>query len=91
MATYLVERYAPWLLEESLEAFAARLEEAARCMRDAGVGVVYRHSAFVRAELSCLCLFDAPSEEAVREANDRAGAVLDRVVEVELALPADRL
>jgi hypothetical protein len=44
---------------------------------------------FVPGEERCMCLFEGPSAEAVRQANVRTGLPLERIVEATNISPAD--
>ena len=46
-----------------------------------GRTVRYIRSTFVPGEPRCMCLLEAPTEQAVRELNDRAKIPYTRVVE----------
>ena len=46
-----------------------------------GKDVRYIRSTFVPGEARCMCLFEAPTEQNVRELNDRAKIPYTRVVE----------
>ncbi len=47
-----------------------------------GTPVRYLRSTFIPGEEKCYCLFEGPSEETVREANERSEIPLTRVSEV---------
>ena len=81
MATYLVERHLPGFTTEQLPAAAGAAKAATEQMAQEGVPVRYLRSTFVPDEEKCFCLFNGPSVEAVREANERAGLPFDRILE----------
>jgi hypothetical protein len=81
MPKYMVERNLPGLTEEQLAAAAASATTATTRMANEGVPVRYLRSTFVPSEDKCFCLFEGPSAEAVREANERAGLPLERITE----------
>jgi hypothetical protein len=81
MPKYMVERNLPGLTEEQLAAAAASAKTATTLMANEGVPVRYLRSTFVPSEDKCFCLFEGPSAEAVREANERAGLPLERITE----------
>lgn len=65
----------PGLTAELLLEAQRLLHEAARRVSESGTsgaGVRYVGCTFVPAEQRCLCLFEAPSAEAVRRVNDIA-------------------
>jgi len=53
------------------------------------VPIRYLGSTFVPGEERCLCMFEGPSAEAVRQANVRAGLPLERIVEATNISPSD--
>jgi hypothetical protein len=73
MPTYLVERYLPGRDRAWLDAALARLP----IDRD---GVAYLGSTYVPSDDSCLCRFEAPSAEQVRDVNEVAGVPFARIV-----------
>lgn len=83
MAQYLVERYLPGITPEALKDAATRAKLTTTEMTKEGPPVRYRRSTYVPGEEKCFCLFDAPSAEAVREANDRAQIPFERIVEAQ--------
>ena len=50
-------------------------------MTQEGTPIRYLRSIFVPGEEKCFCLLEGPSEEAVKEANERAEIPLERIVE----------
>ena len=50
-------------------------------MTQEGTPIRYLRSIFIPGEDKCFCLFDGPSQDAVREANERANIPFERVVE----------
>jgi hypothetical protein len=80
---YLVERYLPGLDERALRASLARLPATTK-----GTPVRYLGSMIVPVDEACFCQFDAPSEDAVADANRRAGIPYDRIV-AAVAVPPD--
>jgi hypothetical protein len=73
---YIVERYLPGLDQQALVSSLEGLREATE-----GTSVTYLGSTIVPTDEACFCHFDGPSEEAVAEANRRAGLPFDRIVE----------
>lgn len=83
---YMVERSLPGISNEQLAgAQKAAIATAEQFSRE-GTPVRYLRSTFVPAEHRCLCLFEAPSGEAVRQVNEAAGLPFTRIVEA-LHLP----
>ena len=81
MATYIVERSLPGITPEQLTAAAEAAKRTTAEMTEEGTPVRYLRSTFLPGEEKCSCLFEGPSADAVREANDRAQIPYDRVVE----------
>ena len=83
---YMVERSLPGISNEQLAgAQQAAIRTADEFSRQ-GTPVRYLRSTFVPAESRCLCLFEAGSDEAVRQVNEAAGLPYTRIVEA-LHLP----
>ena len=72
MPNYIVERHLPRFTREQLAGAAARAKTVTGQMRTEGTPVRYLRSFFVPGEDKCYCLFEAPSPEVVRDANERA-------------------
>ena len=72
---YVVERYLPGVSRIALERQLERLAQMTR-----GTPVEYLGSTIVLEDEACFCQFEAPSEQAVAEANRRAGIPFDRIV-----------
>lgn len=72
---YVVERYLPGVSRAELERQLRRLEHVTR-----GTQVEYLGSTIVPDDEACFCQFDGPSEEAIVDANRRAGLPFDRIV-----------
>jgi len=89
MPKYMVERHLPGFKAEQLPGAAGLAKRATSEMAKEGVPVRYLGSTFVPGEERCLCMFEGPSAEAVREANVRAGLPLERIVEATNISPAD--
>jgi hypothetical protein len=81
MTQYLVERYLPGLTPEQLAAAAASAKRTTAAMTQEGTPVQYLRSTFIPGEEKCFCLFEGPSAEVVRTANDRAHIPYERIVE----------
>ena len=86
---YMVERHLPGFKAEQLPSAAAAAKRVTAQMAGEGVPVRYLGSTFVPGEERCMCLFEGPSAEVVREANVRAGLPLERIVEATNISPAD--
>ena len=76
---YLVEHYSPGLTVDGLGCWAALVRETAAAMRSEGSAVRYLRSTIVPADEALLCVFEADSEELVREVYARAGVPFERL------------
>lgn len=81
MPKYMVERHLPGITPEQLQAAAARAKSTTAEMSRQGTPVRYMRSTFVPGEDKCFCLFEGPSAEAVKEANEKAEIPFENVVE----------
>jgi hypothetical protein len=84
---YVVERYLPGLVPSELERMLDRLDWAAEGLLREGLAVRHLGSTVVPGDEACYCQFEAPSEAAVAEANQRAHAPFDRIVAAVSLLP----
>lgn len=82
LTLFLVERYLPGLTPTQVEELGRRLREAARELRGEGRNVEWLRSIGLIEDETCLCSFRAASAADVGEANDRAGAGYERILEV---------
>ncbi|MCA1791891.1 MAG: DUF4242 domain-containing protein [Thioalkalivibrio sp.] len=81
MAVYMVDRDLPGVdLPTLAGAQKAAIETSAR-FRAEGKSVRYIRSTFVPGESHCMCLFEAPTPDVVREVNEEAGIPFTRIVE----------
>jgi Protein of unknown function (DUF4242) len=76
---YLVEHYSPGLTVDGLGCWAARVRETAAALAIEGRAVRYLRSTIVPADEALLCVFEASSEELVREVYARAGVPFERL------------
>ena len=90
MAKYVVERYLPGITPDQLTAAAGSAKSTTAQMTEEGTPVRYLRSTFIPGEEKCFCLFEGPSAEAVRTANDRAQLPYERIVEA-MHLAAEEL
>jgi hypothetical protein len=81
MTVYMVERQLPGITPEQLGAAQQAAIEASRRLTGAGKPVRYIRSTFVPSEDRCLCLFEAPAHDVVREVNESARLPFTRIVE----------
>lgn len=89
--TYLVEHFRPGLHAEELTRHASRVRDTADEMEREGKPVRHVRSTIVPVDESFLCIFEAASEELVREAYARAGITFERIsAAVTVGAAADR-
>lgn len=86
MQTFLVEHYRPGLTTEALQDAARRVRAAALALERQGSDVHYVRSTIVPGDEAFLSVFEAASEDAVRQAYARAGVGFERI---SLALPEE--
>jgi len=89
MPQYMVERHLPGITPEQLTAAAARAKSVTATMSQQGKPVRYLRSTFLPTEEKAFCLFEAPSADRVKEANELAKIPLQRIVEVKLIASED--
>lgn len=89
MSKFLVERYLPGLTEEQLGAASNAARAATDSMTNEGTPVRYLRSTFIPGEDKCYCLFEGPSAEVVKIANDRAQLPYERIVDAMYVAPDD--
>lgn len=80
MTTYVAERYLPGVTQEQLIDAARRAKLATAEMTAARTSVTYLRSTFLTGDQTCYCLFEGPSEQAVRQANDKAQIPYERII-----------
>jgi hypothetical protein len=90
MSKYLVERYLPGITPDQLSAAAGAAKSTTEAMAQEGTPVRYLRSTFIPGEEKCYCLFEGPSADAVKTANDRAQLPYERIVEA-MHISADDL
>jgi hypothetical protein len=81
MSKFLVERYLPALTPEQLGAAASAAKATTASMRNEGTPVRYLRSTFIPGEDKCYCLFEGPSADIVKTANERAQLPYERIVD----------
>jgi hypothetical protein len=87
MPVYLVERDLPGITMEDLAAAQKRAIQVGMDLTAQGREVRYIRSTFIPGEHKCMCLFEAPNPEHVREANERAEIPFTRIVPAEDLAP----
>ena len=86
MPVYMVERSLPGITGEQLGAAQQAAISTSQQFTNRGKPVRYLRSTFVPGEARCMCLFEAPSPEMVKEVNETANLPFTRIVEA-LDLP----
>jgi len=81
MAVYMVERELKGITMDQLAAAQKSAIETGKQMTAQGKKVRYIRSTFVPGEARCMCLFEAPNPEIVKELNEKAKIPFSRVVE----------
>ena len=81
MAKYMVERHLPGIKPDELSAAAARAKATTATMTAEGTPIRYLRSTFIPGEEKCYCLFEGATEDAVRQANERAEIPFERITE----------
>ncbi|HKF56990.1 MAG TPA: DUF4242 domain-containing protein [Blastocatellia bacterium] len=87
MAVYMVERDLPGVTMEQLGAAQKEAIEKSRQFTAEGKDVRYIRSIFVPGEARCMCLFEAPNPDVVKEVNEAAKIPFTRVVEANDLTP----
>lgn len=80
MPVYMVERDLPGVQMEQLAAAQKAAIQAGKELSAQGKQVRYIRSTFIPGQDKCMCLFEAPNPENVREANERANIPFTRIV-----------
>ena len=81
MAKYVVERYLPGITPDQLMAAAGSAKQTTADMTQEGTAVRYLRSTFIPGEEKCYCLFEGPSADVIKAANERAQIPFERIVE----------
>jgi hypothetical protein len=89
MSVYMVERNLRGITEEQLAAAAGRAKSVTAEMTQQGKPVRYLRSTYLPVEQKSFCLFEGPSEDRIREANERAELPIERFVEVKQIVAED--
>jgi hypothetical protein len=77
---YAAKCYWPGVTRNELEEVGTRAQRATRRPRPGGRGIAYLGSIMFPDDELVLCLFDAPSHAAVRQASEQAGIPCERVM-----------
>lgn len=83
MPRYLIERTFP---AGALDGVNDEVKKTIN-QNNADLGVKWVHSYMNADKTKTYCVYEGPSEEAIREAGDRNKTPIDRMVEIPLDLP----
>ncbi len=85
---FMVERDLPGITSDQLAGAQRAAIEGSQKSTSGGAPVRYIRSTFVPGEARCMCLFEAASQDAVRDVNELAGLPFTRIVEALDLTPA---
>lgn len=85
MGHFIVERFVPGATANDVRAWAEALSASIEALGASGE-IRYLGSEFMSRDETCLCFFDAASDELVRKINDHAGTPYERVLAGEAVL-----
>ena len=88
MPVYMVDRALPGMSLEQLAGAQQAAIATSQQFTEQGKPVRYIRSTFVPGEAHCMCLFEAPSADRVREVNEAAKLPFTRIVEALDLTPA---
>ena len=88
MPVYMVDRALPGMSLEQLAGAQQAAITTSQQFTDQGKPVRYIRSTFVPGEAHCMCLFEAPDANRVREVNEAAKLPFTRIVEALDLTPA---
>ncbi len=89
MPVYMVERDLPGISMDQLAGAQQAAISTSQQFTDQGKPVRYIRSTFVPGEAHCMCLFEAPTADRVREVNETANIPFTRIVEALDLTPAE--
>ncbi|MGZ3336046.1 MAG: DUF4242 domain-containing protein [Isosphaeraceae bacterium] len=81
MAVYMVERDLPGITLEQLSGAQKAAIDTSRRFSDDGKQVRYIRSTYVPGEARCMCLFEAPNAQRVKDVNEAAQIPFTRIVQ----------
>lgn len=81
MAVYMVDRNLPGITMDQLAAAQQAAIDTSKALTSEGKPVRYIRSTFVPSEEHCMCLFEASTQQAVKDVNDRANIPYTRIIE----------
>ena len=86
----MVERNLPGITLEQLGGAQKAAIDTSRRFTDEGKDVRYIRSTYVPGEARCMCLFEAPNAQRVRDVNEAAQLPFSRIVEALDLTPKER-
>jgi hypothetical protein len=81
MAVYMVERDLKGITMDQLAAAQKLAIQTGKDMTAKGKAVRYLRSTFVPGDARCMCLFEAPSAQNVKDLNESAKIPYSKIVE----------
>ena len=87
MPVYMVDRNLPGITKEQLAGAQNAAIATSRQFTAQGKNVRYIRSMFLPEEAHCMCLFEAPNAQLVKEVNDAAKLPYTRIVAAEDLTP----
>lgn len=87
MPVYMVDRQLPGISMDALAAAQRAAIETSEKFSREGKPVRYIRSTFVPGESHCMCLFEAPDADLVREVNEEAEIPFTRIREAHDLTP----
>jgi len=87
MPVYMVDRDLPGITIDQLAAAQRAAITTGQQFTAQGKNVRYIRSTFIPGESRCMCLFEAPNPELVKEVNEAAKIPFTRVVEAKDLTP----
>jgi hypothetical protein len=88
MPVYMVERNLPGITMDQLGGAQQAAISTSQQFTNQGKPVRYIRSTFVPGEAHCMCLFEAPNANVVKEVNEAAKLPFTRIVEALDLTPA---
>jgi hypothetical protein len=88
MPVYMVERQLPGITMDQLGGAQQAAITTSQQFTNQGKPVRYIRSTFVPGEAHCMCLFEAPNQNLVKEVNEAAKLPFTRIVEALDLTPA---
>jgi hypothetical protein len=88
MPVYMVERQLPGITMDQLAGAQQAAIATSQQFTGQGKAVRYIRSTYVPGDAHCMCLFEAPSADLVKEVNETAKIPFTRIVEAMDLTPA---